>query len=60
MKFLPALLFFIVLTQVASAQVMVVELKDTITSASDEIVSEALNIGRLDNSQALIIILDTP
>jgi membrane-bound serine protease (ClpP class) len=55
-----ALLFFIILTQTASAQVMVVELKDTITSASDEIVSEALNSARLENAQALIIVLDTP
>ncbi len=60
MRFLPALLFFIILTQTASAQVMVVELKDTITSASDEIVSEALNSARLENAQALIIVLDTP
>jgi membrane-bound serine protease (ClpP class) len=57
---LPALLFFIILTQTASAQVMVVELKDTITSASVEIVGEALNNARLENAQALIIVLDTP
>ncbi len=60
MRFLAAFLFCILLAQAASAQVMVVELKDTITSASDEIVSEALNSARLENAQALIIVLDTP
>lgn len=60
MRLLPALLFFLIFIQTTGAQVLVVELKDTITSASDEIVGEALDNARLENAQALIIILDTP
>ena len=61
MKFLAAaLLIFSFFVQTASAQVMVVELKDTITSASAGIVSEALENARLEGAQALIITLNTP
>ncbi|HLB70018.1 MAG: nodulation protein NfeD [Candidatus Methanoperedens sp.] len=60
MRFFPAFLLFLIFAQTAGAQVMVVELKDTITSASDDIVSEALNTALIENVEALIIILDTP
>ncbi len=60
MKLLAALLIFSLFIQAASAQVMVVELKDTITSASAGIVSEALENARLEGAQALIITLNTP
>lgn len=60
MRLLVAFLFFSLFIQAAGAQVIVVELKDTITPASDEIVSEALENARLENAQALIITLDTP
>lgn len=39
---------------------LVVELKNTITPASDDIVSEALEAARLGDAQALVITLDTP
>lgn len=55
-----AFLIFFILVQTAGAQVMVVELKDTITSASAGIVSEALENARLESAQALIITLNTP
>ncbi len=60
MKLLLAFLFFFIIVQGAGAQVVIVELKDTITSASDEIVSEALENARLEDAQALIITLNTP
>jgi membrane-bound serine protease (ClpP class) len=60
MRLLPALLFFLIFVQTANAQVLVVELKDTISPASDEIVAEALNAARAEDAQALIITLDTP
>ncbi|MCZ7355422.1 MAG: nodulation protein NfeD [Candidatus Methanoperedens sp.] len=53
-------LFAVLLIPAANAQVMVVELKDTITSASEGIVIEALESARLANAQALIITLNTP
>ncbi len=52
------ILFFFV--QTASAQVLVVELQDTITSASAGIVGEALDTARVEGDQALIITLNTP
>ncbi len=60
MRLLPAILIFILLAQTAGAEVMVVDLKDTITSASEGIVSEALEAARLKGSEALIITLNTP
>ncbi len=63
MKLLTFLAFFFILSffvHTASAQVLVVELKDTITSASAGIVSEALDTARVEGDQALIIILNTP
>ena len=53
-------LFLFFFVQAASAQVVVVELKNTITPASDDIVSEALRNAQLENAEALIIILNTP
>src|SRR3989304_4059908 len=53
-------LFLLFFVQAASAQVVVVELKDTITPASDDIVNEALRNAQLENAQALVIILNTP
>ncbi|MCZ7392030.1 MAG: nodulation protein NfeD [Candidatus Methanoperedens sp.] len=55
-----ALLIFSFFVQTASAQVVVVELKDTITSASVSIVNEALETARLEHAQALVITLNTP
>ncbi|MCX9010172.1 MAG: nodulation protein NfeD [Candidatus Methanoperedens sp.] len=60
MRLLPVFLFFLIFAQTAGAQVLVVELKDTITSASDDIISEALEAARLGDAQALVITLDTP
>ncbi len=60
MRFLFLFLFFFILIQAADAKVLVVELKDTITPASDDIVSEALDNARNENAEALIIILNTP
>ncbi len=53
-------LFLLFFVQAASAQVVVVELKNTITPASDDIVNDALRNAQLENAQALIIILNTP
>jgi len=55
-------LFFIFLffVHAADAEVMVVELKDAITPASDDIVNEALESARISNAEALIITLNTP
>jgi membrane-bound serine protease (ClpP class) len=60
MRFLAFFLIFSFFVQTASAQVLVVELKDTITSASASIVSEALETARLEHAQALVITLNTP
>lgn len=60
MRLLPFFLIFFIFAQTAGAQVLVIELKDAITSASDDIVSEALEAARLEDAQALIITLDTP
>lgn len=60
MRFFFAFLFFLLIIHNAGAQVIVVELKDTITPASDDIVNEALKSALADNAEALIIILDTP
>jgi membrane-bound serine protease (ClpP class) len=55
-------LFFILfsLIQVAGAQVIVVELNDAITPASDDIISEALENARQSDAQALVITMNTP
>ncbi len=55
-------LFFILLNlvQIAGAQVIVVELNDAITPASDDIVSEALEVARQSDAQALVITMNTP
>ncbi len=55
-------LFFILLSlvQIAGAQVIVVELNDAITPASDDIVSEALENARQSDAQALVITMNTP
>ncbi len=60
MKPLFVFLFFFLFVQAAGAQVMVVELKDTITPASDDIVHEALESALVEKAEALIIILNTP
>lgn len=60
MRLLPFFLIFFIFAQTAGAQVLVVELKDTITPASDDIISEALEAARLADAQALVITLDTP
>jgi len=60
MRLLPFFLILFIFSQIAGAQVLVVELKDTVTSASDDIISEALEVARLEDAQALIITLDTP
>lgn len=52
-------LFFGIL-QAAGAQVIVVELNDAITPASDDIVSEALANAQVSDAQALIITMNTP
>jgi membrane-bound serine protease (ClpP class) len=44
----------------AGAQVIVVELNDAITPASDDIVSEAIENARQSEAQALVITLNTP
>ncbi|MBU4222122.1 MAG: nodulation protein NfeD [Euryarchaeota archaeon] len=51
---------FIGLLQAAGAQVIVVELNDAITPASDDIVSEALANAQVSDAQALIITMNTP
>ncbi len=55
-------LFFILLnlSNIAGAQVIAVELNDAITPASDDIISEALEIARQSDAQALVITLNTP
>ncbi len=55
-------LFFIllILAQSASAHVIVVELNDAITPASDDIISEALENARQSEAEALIITMNTP
>jgi len=55
-------LFFILfsLVQAAGAQVIVVELNDAITPASDDIISEALANAQSSDAQALIITMNTP
>jgi membrane-bound serine protease (ClpP class) len=55
-------LFFLLLSlvQAAGAQVIVVELNDAITPASDDIVSEALANAQSSDAQALIITMNTP
>ncbi|VVB84494.1 Membrane-bound protease [uncultured archaeon] len=63
MRFVPSFVFLLIAlasVHVVNAQVLVVELKDTITSASADIVSEALESARLGNAQALVITLNTP
>ncbi len=60
MKLFFIFLFLLLFLQVSSAQVLVVELKDVITPASDDIVSEALESARVANAEALIITLNTP
>ncbi len=51
---------FLGLVQAAGAQVIVVELNDAITPASDDIVSEALENARQSEAQALVITMNTP
>jgi membrane-bound serine protease (ClpP class) len=51
---------FLSLAHIAGAQVIVVELNDAITPASDDIVSEALENARQSDAQALIITMNTP
>ncbi|GFO97269.1 hypothetical protein ig2599ANME_1469 [groundwater metagenome] len=51
---------FLSLAHIAGAQVIVVELNDAITPASDDIVSEALENARQSEAQALIITMNTP
>ncbi|MBU3968175.1 MAG: nodulation protein NfeD [Euryarchaeota archaeon] len=51
---------FLSLTHIAGAQVIVVELNDAITPASDDIVSEALANAQISDAQALIITMNTP
>ncbi len=55
-------LFFILLSiaQIAGAQVIIVELNDAITPASDDIISEALENARQSDAQALVITMNTP
>lgn len=55
-------LFFILfsIVQAAGAQVIVVELNDAITPASDDIISEALANAQSSDAQALIITMNTP
>ena len=48
------------LANIAGAQVIAVELNDAITPASDDIVSEALEVARQSDAQALVITLNTP
>lgn len=60
MRLLLFLLIFLFFIQVSSAHVMVVELKNTITPASDDIIAEALEKAKRENAQALIITLNTP
>ena len=51
---------FLSLAQAAGAQVIVVELNDAITPASDDIISEALANAQISDAQALIITMNTP
>lgn len=51
---------FLSLVQAAGAQVIVVELNDAITPASDDIISEALANAQSSDAQALIITMNTP
>jgi len=51
---------FLSLVQAAGAQVIVVELNDAITPASDDIVSEAIENARQSDAQALVITMNTP
>ncbi len=51
---------FLSLAHIAGAQVIVVELNDAITPASDDIISEALENARQSDAQALIITMNTP
>jgi membrane-bound serine protease (ClpP class) len=51
---------FLSLAHIAGAQVIVVELNDAITPASDDIVSEAIENARQSEAQALVITLNTP
>ncbi len=60
MRLLPFFLIIFLIIQSAGAQVMVVELTDTITPASDDIVYEALEKAKTENAEALIITLNTP
>jgi len=48
------------LVHAAGAQVIVVELNDAITPASDDIISEALESARQSDAQALVITMNTP
>lgn len=60
MKALFLFFLFLSLTHIAGAQVIVVELNDAITPASDDIVSEALANAQISDAQALIITMNTP
>ncbi len=60
MKALFIFLIFLCLTHIAGGQVIVVELNDAITPASDDIVSEALANAQLSDAEALIITMNTP
>ncbi len=60
MKFFFLFFLFLSLVQAAGAQVIVVELNDAITPASDDIVSEALENARQSDAQALVITMNTP
>ncbi|MCE8424162.1 MAG: nodulation protein NfeD [Candidatus Methanoperedens sp.] len=60
MKFLSFFLFFLISIRLAGGEVLVVELKDTITPASDDIVIEALEYAKNENAEALIITMNTP
>ncbi len=59
MRYLFAILFLFFI-QTASAGVIVIELNDAITPASDDIVNEALTNAQLENAEALLITLNTP
>lgn len=59
MRLLPFFILFLLL-HTAGAEVLVVELKDTINPASDDIVIEALEYAENENAEALIITMNTP
>ncbi|HDN59574.1 MAG TPA: nodulation protein NfeD [Candidatus Marinimicrobia bacterium] len=60
MKILFYFLFFLFFIQVGGAQIIVVELEDSITPASDDIIEAALRRAEIESAEALIITLNTP